>query len=93
MNFKNEKSKIYTLGNNILSMALIVLAIVYFMNRSNRELADTLFIIQEISLSLFLILMGTEKILIKKDKKGYFYCIFGGIILIIFIVSFLVKYF
>jgi len=93
MNFRNEKSKIYCLGCRFFSIAVFVLAIVYFMNRGNRALSHNLFIIQQLSLGFLFILSGTRKIFAENDKKGYFDFFFGGIILIIYITSFLVKCF
>lgn len=93
MDFKNEKSKVYILGDNILSSTLLALTIYYFINRSNRMLSNKIFIIQQISFALLLILRGTKKIFARNDKKGYFDCIFGGIILLIYIVGSLIKYY
>lgn len=93
MDLRNEKSKIYCLGCRFLSIAVIVLIIFYFINRSNEILANKLFVIQQLSLGLLLILSGTRKIFAEKDKKGYFDYFLGGAILIIFIDSFLVKCF
>jgi len=93
MDLRNEKSKIYGLGCRFFSIAVIVLGIVYFINRRNRELANNLFIIQQISLGSLFILSGTRKIFAEKDKKGYFDYFIGGFILIIYFGSFLVKCF
>ena len=88
MDLRNEKSKIYYLGCRFFSIAVIVLIIVYFINRGNRILANKLFIIQQLSLSLLLILSGTRKIFAEKNKIGYFDYLVGGVILIIISGSF-----
>ncbi|WBW95972.1 hypothetical protein [Oceanirhabdus sp. W0125-5] len=81
MELRNEKSKIYILGCSFLRAAVFGLALIYFINRSNRELAKKLFVIQQISLGLFFILSGIRKVSAQKDKKGYFDCFLGAAIL------------
>jgi len=90
MDFRNEKSKIYRLGCRFFSIAVLVFVILYFLNKNNRILANKLFIMQQLSLSLLLILSGTREIFAKKDKMGYFNYLVGGAILSIIIGSFLV---
>jgi hypothetical protein len=83
MDFRNEKSKIYSMGAKFINIAILVLIVVYFLNRNNRVLANKIFIINSIFMGLSLILSGTKKKLTKKDETGFFDLVFGWLILII----------
>jgi hypothetical protein len=93
MDFRNEKSKIYFLGCKFFAIAVFILMIFSIINRNNRVLSSKLFILQQLSLSLLLILSGTRSVLAEKDNKGYFNCILGGIMLVMIMGFFLVKCF
>lgn len=68
MNFKNEKSKIYTFGFMILGIAIIITSAMVII----RHLQTPFLIsISQLSLILFMMLLGTREVVAKRNKMGY----------------------
>lgn len=68
MSFKNEKSKIYTFGIMILGIATIISNAILLI----RHLQTPFLIsISQLSLILFMMLLGTREVVAKRNKMGY----------------------
>lgn len=87
MDFKNEKSKIYLFGKIFLAAGVIILGIMFFMSSDkNSRLAYRIISIQQLLLSLMMVLLGTQEVVAKKNKSGYLSYLIGGFIFIVFII-------
>ncbi|WFD10758.1 hypothetical protein [Tepidibacter hydrothermalis] len=93
MNFRDDKSKIYYIGENFISIFLIILTIAYFLNRNDKDLAVIIFVVQQIFLGLFWLLSGIKLVVAQKNKSGFFNCIFGGCILVFITIIISIKFF
>ena len=69
MDLKNEKSKVYSVGVPITAIIAMTSAIVALMtNPSNALLLN----LQQLFMSAFMLLQGTQYVIAKKSKYGYF---------------------
>ncbi|MFT9497337.1 hypothetical protein [Anaerosolibacter sp.] len=69
MDLKNEKSKVYSVGVPITAIIAMTSAIVALItNPSDALLLD----LQQLFMSAFMFLLGTQYVIAKKSKYGYF---------------------
>ncbi|KPU26969.1 hypothetical protein TR13x_07525 [Caloranaerobacter sp. TR13] len=84
MDFKNEKSKIYKIGGTFLRLGVIISSVIVILNKD----IDTKFrlsVIMQIFFILFMVLLGTQELMARRNKIGYVYYFIAGLIFWIFI--------
>lgn len=74
MDFKNEKSKIYFFIN-LFEMCVIIMYIIHFFTNIDNLIGFKLFDIGLIFFGLYKILIGIQRLLAQKNKRGYFDCL------------------
>ncbi|WFD08692.1 hypothetical protein [Tepidibacter hydrothermalis] len=84
MYLKNKQSKIY-LFTNLLAMCGIIMYIIYYFTNAYTLIELKLSDIVLIIFGLYKILMGIKRVILRKNKRGYFDCLIGIVCLAVFI--------
>ncbi|MFZ5966919.1 MAG: hypothetical protein ACOYVK_07065 [Bacillota bacterium] len=83
MDFKNEKSKIYTVGSILLGIGVLLPNILVFVKKyEDVKQAIMMTTIGQIFLAALFVLLGTRDLVARKSKLGYFLYFVSGFILI-----------
>lgn len=67
MNFKDEESKIYTIGINVFAIISVITCLLYIFRYNTVAIR-----LWALTNSLLMFLFGTREIVAKKNKKGYY---------------------
>lgn len=82
MDLKNEKSKVYSIGVPITAIIAMTAAIVALItNPSDTLLLD----LQQLFMSAFMFLLGTQYVIAKKSKYGFFLYVVAVLNFMVFI--------
>lgn len=84
IDFKNEKSKIY-LFIDIFEICVIIIYMICFFTNRDTLIGFKLFDIGLIIFGLYKLLIGTQRLIAQKNKRGYFDCLLAIFCLAVFI--------
>jgi len=75
LDYKNENWWVYKLGITICSVGVIIVSIIFFLNRKNLDSVSicTLMNIQQIMLIIVFALHGSREVFAKNEKIGHLY--------------------
>ena len=82
MDLKNEKSNVYKVGLPITAIIAMTSAIVALMTNPSDALLLNL---QQLFMSGFMLLLGTQNVIAKKNKYGYFLYVVAVFNFVVFI--------
>ncbi len=81
MDFKNKNLKLYNIIKGILGGIVIVLSILHFITNAMGIILNSL----KLFYIIFMILIGVEEVVFKKNKIGYLFFLVAVVVILTFI--------